>query len=85
MRFCAASMRSCFFIKKVWGLQVALLTRKGYAVLPTVWFFSVLDGNSYHLSNMFGQNVPTTKTSLTLKGAAKLGRGNQLLTLPKHY
>jgi len=53
MRFCAASMRSCFFIKKVWGLQVALLTWKRLLCSPVCEIHCgsspVLDGNSYHL------------------------------------
>jgi len=71
MRFCAASIRSCFFIEKFGSYRLSLLTGKGYEPHNQgLWFFSVLDGNSYQLS-MFLAECLNHSTLVTLKGAAR--------------
>ena len=72
MRFCADSIRSCFFIEKFGSYRLSLLTGKGYDLnLLRLWFFSVLDGNSYHLLQ-FSESTPTTNARRNCKRSSKV-------------
>jgi len=67
MRFCADSIRSCFFIEKFGSYRLSLLTGKGYEFCG-----SFPSSMGTHVSfQICWQNTPTTQVSFTLKGAAR--------------
>jgi len=68
MRFCADSIRSCFFIKKFGSYRLSLLTGKGYEFCG-----SSPSSMGTHVSfQMFLVKCLNHSTSVTLKGAARL-------------
>ena len=85
MRFCADSIRSCFFIEKSGTSRgcPCLLEKAMNLPIGGLWFFSVLDGNSYHLLQLIVlEKTPTTHVRIIVKGAARLGSKNTKTTNP---
>ena len=70
MRFCADSIRSCFFIEKFGSYRLSLLTGKGYEPI-TVCGSSPSSMGTHIIFQLCLQNTSTTKVSVTLKGAAR--------------
>lgn len=70
MRFCADSIRSCFFIEKFGSYRLSLLTGKGYDAL-TERCGSSPSSMGTHVSFQYAWKCLNHATLVTLKGAAR--------------